>query len=261
MPPSAADAAFVDAGEAFEDAFVLTGRNARTVVLDGDGHRAAGAVMRRPGPTIGRVATRCRARLPTALANSAVVAEHRQLRRSWWSRRATSSPPTVCPTRRRRRRGRRGRGVSAPRVSRAALRASSNRSSTSRWRPTTSSSTLSVRRGRVGAVGVGEVDLELRSHAGQRAAQLVRRVGDELSLPPTRFVDSFEHVVHRAGEPHDLVVACRAPGTRRWSSASADRRRPRRGSVRRVAACGRRGTRSSAASTAGGERHGDEQRT
>ena len=63
-------------------------------------------------------------------------------------------------------------------------------------------------RGRIGAVGVGEVDLELGSHAGQWTAQLVGCVGDEPSLAPAGLVDSLEHVVHRAGESHDLVVAC-----------------------------------------------------
>ena len=62
-------------------------------------------------------------------------------------------------------------------------------------------------RGRIGAVGVGEVDLQLRSHAGQWTAQLVGCVGDEPSLAPARLVDSLEHVVHRAGESHNFVVA------------------------------------------------------
>ena len=39
-----------------------------------------------------------------------------------------------------------------------------------------------VRGERVGAIGVGEVDLELRAHAGERSSQLVGRVGDEALL-------------------------------------------------------------------------------
>ena len=48
---------------------------------------------------------------------------------------------------------------------------------------------------------------------GDRAAQLVRRVGDELALLAVRRVEPGEHVVHRRGQLVHLVV-CGGTGTR-----------------------------------------------
>ena len=56
-------------------------------------------------------------------------------------------------------------------------------------------------------------ELEVRLHAGERGAQLVRCVGDELPLAVERLlarralgVERLEHPVHRPGELADLVV-------------------------------------------------------
>ena len=71
-------------------------------------------------------------------------------------------------------------------------------------------------RGRIGELGLGEVDLELGADPRQRAAQLVRRVGDETLLAADRVLEAVEGLVHRAGEPVDLVAGARfgEPGGR-----------------------------------------------
>ena len=51
------------------------------------------------------------------------------------------------------------------------------------------------------------VDLELGPHAGEWGAQLVGGVGDEALLAPAGLLEAVEHLVHRAGQPGDLVVA------------------------------------------------------
>ena len=66
-----------------------------------------------------------------------------------------------------------------------------------------------VGREQVGLVRVGEVHLELGADAGERAAQLVGRIGDEPLLALSGIVDPLEHVVHGASEARDLVVAGR----------------------------------------------------
>ena len=65
-------------------------------------------------------------------------------------------------------------------------------------------------RGRdVGRLRVASVDLQLGAHAGERRAQLVRGVGDELLLAARGVLQAGEHLVHRHGEAGDLVVTGR----------------------------------------------------
>ena len=64
-------------------------------------------------------------------------------------------------------------------------------------------------RHRIGAGGVGQVDLELGPHACQRGAQLVGGIGDEPALAVGGRLDAFEHPVHGAGQAGHLVVAGR----------------------------------------------------
>jgi hypothetical protein len=66
----------------------------------------------------------------------------------------------------------------------------------------------------VGAVGLAARHFEAGPDGGDGAAQLVRRVGDELPLPGCGRVQAAEHGVHGAGEAPDLV-ACGRFGTRR----------------------------------------------
>ena len=61
-------------------------------------------------------------------------------------------------------------------------------------------------RRQVGGLRVRLVDLELGAHAGERAPQLVGGIGDEALLLDARVLDPLEHVVHRPGQPGDLVV-------------------------------------------------------
>ena len=51
--------------------------------------------------------------------------------------------------------------------------------------------------------------LEVRAQRGERRAQLVRGVGDELALRALRALERLEHGVEGAREPRDLVVAVR----------------------------------------------------
>ena len=62
---------------------------------------------------------------------------------------------------------------------------------------------------RVGLLLAGE-DFELAADRGQRAAQLVRGVGDELALPGEGVVEAVEHVVERLGEGRELGRGGRA---------------------------------------------------
>ena len=87
----------------------------------------------------------------------------------------------------------------------------------------------------VGALGVGEVDLELGADAGERAAQLVAGVGDEPALALGGVLEPGEHRVHRAGEPADLVVG-RGLGHPAVQVLGADRLDLARGSPRPGAA-------------------------
>ena len=59
------------------------------------------------------------------------------------------------------------------------------------------------------AAGVGQVDLQLGPHPGERVAQLVGCIGDEAALPFRRTFDPLEHRVHRACQAGDLVVSRR----------------------------------------------------
>ena len=59
----------------------------------------------------------------------------------------------------------------------------------------------------VGAIGVGEADLELGADRRQRAAQLVRRRRREQLLAVGRVLQAVEHVVERGAEAVDLGVA------------------------------------------------------
>ncbi len=52
---------------------------------------------------------------------------------------------------------------------------------------------------------MGEIHLELRPDAGQRAPELVAGVGDEATLAIGRILQPAQHGVHRAGQPPDLV--------------------------------------------------------
>ena len=116
---------------------------------------------------------------------------------------------------------------------------------------------------------VAREHLDVRAQAGQRRAQLVRRVGDELPLRPRRVLERAEHRVERRREPRELVGAgrvdaarevarLRAPPRPSWSAAGRVRARPSRRPARaRPRARSRRPTirnrstliRSSAAST------------
>ncbi len=62
---------------------------------------------------------------------------------------------------------------------------------------------------RVSARRIALVDFELGAHPRQRCPQLVGRVGDESLLASDRPFEAREHLVHRDGEPGDLVVAAR----------------------------------------------------
>ena len=57
-----------------------------------------------------------------------------------------------------------------------------------------------------GAAGLGE-QVEVGAQRGQRGAQLVAGVGDQLALPVVRGGERGEHRVERRGQPGDLVVA------------------------------------------------------
>ena len=61
----------------------------------------------------------------------------------------------------------------------------------------------------------GEIDLELAADPRQRAAQLVRCVGDEALLTANGVFEAVEGLVHGAGEPVDLVAGRRVRATRR----------------------------------------------
>ena len=72
--------------------------------------------------------------------------------------------------------------------------------------------------------------LEVGQHGGQRRAQLVRRVGDELALARqrrlglgARLVERVEHPVQRAGELGDLVLALRIGDPARRIAGALDR--------------------------------------
>ena len=151
------------------------------------------------------------------------------------ARRSTARGPRPSararrPPRAARRPGRSGRGTG---FGRASARASSSRSPTSRR----------IRRversAGLGGVGLLAVELlgqqlEVGEQAGQRRAQLVRGVGDELALAlerglglAARGVERPEHPVQRAGQLGDLVVglAAGAPAARGRASARS-RARP-----------------------------------
>ena len=55
-------------------------------------------------------------------------------------------------------------------------------------------------------VRVGERDLEVGADHGQRVAQLVRRLLDELALALEGLVEAAEHVVEGVGQLVELVV-------------------------------------------------------
>ena len=101
-----------------------------------------------------------------------------------------------------------------------------------------SSSTSWLGRLPVGPLGVREVHLELGADPGQRAAQLVARVGDEARLAFGGVLEPAEHRVHGAGEPADLVLGRRV-GDPAVEVLGADRPPPRAGSPRPGAARGR----------------------
>ena len=77
--------------------------------------------------------------------------------------------------------------------------------SSSIWKWTSSSSSVAPRSRATLAVGLDE-QVEVRPQAGQRGAQLVPGVGDQLPLPVLRRRQGGEHRVERAGQPGDLVV-------------------------------------------------------
>ena len=58
-------------------------------------------------------------------------------------------------------------------------------------------------------VGVGEVDLDLGAHAGERRAELMGGVGNEALLAVVGALEAVEHFVHGGGEPANFVVAGR----------------------------------------------------
>ena len=82
-------------------------------------------------------------------------------------------------------------------------------------------------------VGLGE-QVEVGAQRGERGAQLVAGVGDQLALPVARGGQRGEHLVERRGQPGDLVVALdrqRVAGPRcgrSRSTAAVSRRTGRR---------------------------------
>lgn len=60
--------------------------------------------------------------------------------------------------------------------------------------------------GRRRAIGVRQRDLDLHAGGGDRAAQLVRRIGHELALAPGGLGEPIEHGVQRVGELAELVA-------------------------------------------------------
>ena len=89
--------------------------------------------------------------------------------------------------------------------------------------------------------------LEVGEDAGQRRAQLVRGVGDELALPRiallglrSRGVELPKHAVQRPGELGDLVVARRARHSLRGVAGRGDVARGARSARRSAASPGRR---------------------
>ena len=99
-----------------------------------------------------------------------------------------------------------GRGASG-----SSSRASSTRSPTSAL----SSSSWATRsaRSRSRSLGVGRAaagqHLEVRAQRGERRAQLVRGVGDELALRALTSLERLEHRVERGRQARDLVLALR----------------------------------------------------
>ncbi len=86
-------------------------------------------------------------------------------------------------------------------------------------------------------LGLGQ-HLDVRAQAGDRRAQLVRGVGDELALGGDRALERVEHRVEVLGQLADLVVARRPrSGGRgpRWRRCGAPPRSPRRSARRRCA--------------------------
>ncbi len=96
----------------------------------------------------------------------------------------------------------------------------------------------------VGPVGIGPAplcDLDRRSDRRDRAAQLVRRVGHESSLPLGRVLEPLQHRVHGARQLVDLVTGARLRDAL-IHARTADRRRARFASRRRAAVPDRRAT-------------------
>ena len=106
--------------------------------------------------------------------------------------------------------------------------------SSSIWARTSSSSSARCLGGRPPAlVGLGE-QVEVGAQRGQRRAQLVAGVGDQLALPVPGGGERGEHRVERRGEPGDLVVAldrrsgCSSSVRAMCSAAAVSRRTGRR---------------------------------
>ena len=79
--------------------------------------------------------------------------------------------------------------------------------SSSIWKRTSSSSSVRGRLGEPAALlGLGE-QVEVGAQRGQRSAQLVAGVGDELALPVARGRERGEHRLNALRQPGDLVVA------------------------------------------------------
>jgi hypothetical protein len=79
------------------------------------------------------------------------------------------------------------------------------------------------------ALGVLDEDLEVGEHGGQRRAQLVRGVGDELALAGqrglglgARFAERREHRLQRLGQLGDLVLGVRARDPHRRVARALD---------------------------------------
>ena len=69
-----------------------------------------------------------------------------------------------------------------------------------------------LRLDRIGRLSALE-ELEVRAEAGERSAQLVRRVGDELALRAQRRLELSEHGIEARAEPAELVTALRRDPT------------------------------------------------
>ena len=204
VPPASRERAPSSAGEPLEDALSVARGDAGAVVDDDEPGRRGALVQRRSSRSLRAWRSALSSRLRTTRASwrgSPIV---------WAAATPLTStstrPRSTAPARLLRARCRRGRPVraAAGRRRRRCGPAGAGRRRGAGVTRRPRRTLRSVRR--VGLAGRRQVDLELGADAGQRAAQLVRRVGDESLLAGDRVVDAVEHLVHRAGQAVDLVA-------------------------------------------------------